>query len=548
MTAFRALGVTVIIVLLLMGGLLTYLFTADLGWLKPRVEQAVGKATGREFQIEGNFTLTALPTTHLVAEGARLGNAAWSEEPDMLRIGHASVELDPLSLLAERIVIRKVVLDEVRLRIETDPESRSNLDFQADELAADEGGLPRVVVELVEVRDAQVTYSQPESDPQEFTAERLTVTAQLAPERIQLDPLAVTMGDSDLRGNLTVATGESPGISGTLSATRVNLTPEQTADSDEAVNESQMEANESDAVGDFVFKDESLPLEVLRSANVDLSVSIAELIQNDITLKDVQGSATLTDGILGTTFESAGPAGGAIRGRFDLDASEDNVILDSSLYVRNLRLNLNSGEDADIDIIPAVGVTLELTAQGATPRMLASGLNGRLLVTQGRGRIESNLVGRFSGDIVAQVFTALNPFSKDDQHSNWECTVIGLDVENGNANVSGMLAQGEKVKIVGGGGIDLETEKIDLEFNTKPREGVGVSADMFVTPFVKVGGTLADPGVGLNAKGALLEGGAAIFTGGLSILAKAALDRASGETDECQSMLDRIGDHQPIQG
>ena len=62
-----------------------------------------------------------------------------------------------------------------------------------------------------------------------------------------------------------------------------------------------------------------------------------------------------------------------------------------------------------------------------------------------------------------------------------------------------MLSQGEKLLILGNGTIDLKTEKIDIEFNTKPRSGVGVTADMFVTPFVKLGGTLAQPGVSMNA-------------------------------------------------
>ena len=55
-----------------------------------------------------------------------------------------------------------------------------------------------------------------------------------------------------------------------------------------------------------------------------------------------------------------------------------------------------------------------------------------------------------------------------------------------------MLAQAEKLLIVGHGTVDLKTEKLDIEFNTKPRTGVGVTADMFVTPFVKLSGTLGE--------------------------------------------------------
>jgi hypothetical protein len=98
---------------------------------------------------------------------------------------------------------------------------------------------------------------------------------------------------------------------------------------------------------------------------------------------------------------------------------------------------------------------------------------------------------------------ALNPFAKHEEFSNWECTVVRVSISSTVTPISTtMLAQGEKVMIVGGGDIDLKTEKLNIEFNTKPREGVGISADMFVTPFVKVKGTLASPSVGLNKKGA----------------------------------------------
>ena len=97
--------------------------------------------------------------------------------------------------------------------------------------------------------------------------------------------------------------------------------------------------------------------------------------------------------------------------------------------------------------------------------------------------------------------------------------------------------------IVGGGDIDLKTEKLNIEFNTKPRKGVGISADMFVTPFVKLKGTLASPSVGLNKKGTLLAGGAAVATGGLSLLLKGVFDRATAEGDQCEKALEKVGQH-----
>jgi len=103
--------------------------------------------------------------------------------------------------------------------------------------------------------------------------------------------------------------------------------------------------------------------------------------------------------------------------------------------------------------------------------------------------------------------------------------------------------QGEKIMALAAGGVDLNTEKIGIEFNTKPRKGVGISADMFVTPFVKLSGTLADPGIGLNEKGALLTTGAAVATGGISLLVTGVLDRATAEGDQCAKAMEKFNKH-----
>jgi len=213
--------------------------------------------------------------------------------------------------------------------------------------------------------------------------------------------------------------------------------------------------------------------------------------------------------------------------------------------MRDVHLNLMSGEAADVALVPPVGITVDFTSTGASPRALASSANGRVLVTQGKGRIQNNLVGKVSGDLFAQLFKALNPFSKDEEFTVLDCTIVVLDIKSGKADIDALYSQGEKIKIVGGGDIDLNTEKLNIEFNTKPRKGVGVSADMFVTPFVKLVGTLANPHIGVDKKGGLLAA-ATVATGGVALLAKGVADRAAGETDRCAEILADVGDHPPL--
>jgi hypothetical protein len=54
-----------------------------------------------------------------------------------------------------------------------------------------------------------------------------------------------------------------------------------------------------------------------------------------------------------------------------------------------------------------------------------------------------------------------------------------------------------------------------------------------VNPYVRVSGTLAKPSLGVNPEGVIVEGGAAVATGGLSILAKSFRDRFFAGKDPC---------------
>jgi hypothetical protein len=194
-----------------------------------------------------------------------------------------------------------------------------------------------------------------------------------------------------------------------------------------------------------------------------------------------------------------------------------------------MRLNLASGEDALPEEIPPVSLSFNVVASGDSPRTLASSSTGDLLVTLGEGRLVNKLIGRFSGDIVSQLSSALNPFAKEEPDTTFECGLVSIAIEDGQATIEPIILQGQKVTIAGQGKLDLKTEEIMIKFNTQPREGIGVGADMFVTPFVALDGTLAKPRVGANKSGTAIT----VATGGISLLVRSAMDRLAGSVDHC---------------
>jgi hypothetical protein len=361
--------------------------------------------------------------------------------------------------------------------------------------------------------------------------------ADIGRETIDMERLEIKVGPSDFVGSLRADLGEPLALVVKGESKLIDVTPPPTRDPQAAPASAQPAGEPTEPKSPWLFGEEELPFDRLGSASIDIELKIAELRRAELRAQDIVLALKGENAVfnLATTFVD--PQGGSGEGTVELATADNSADLSIALDLKDLRLNLMSGEVDSPQQVPPIGVSVDIRSKGTSPRALAASSTGRVVFTQGAGRVDNNAVGLASSDILAQVFSALNPFAKDEEHSNWECTVLRLDLTDGVGVLTPMLAQAEKILIVGSGTVDLTTEKLDIEFNTKPRSGVGVTADMFVTPFVKVGGTLAEPGVSLNAGGTLLAGGMAILTGGASILVKGMADRATAEGDQCAGAL-----------
>ena len=105
-----------------------------------------------------------------------------------------------------------------------------------------------------------------------------------------------------------------------------------------------------------------------------------------------------------------------------------------------------------------------------------------------------------------------------------------------------MVVQSERLNILASASIDLSTEGLDAEINTIPQKGLGFSLSTLVNPYVRVIGTLAAPKLSLNKESALIEGGAAVATGGLSILALGLKNRFLSDKNPCKTAVSKSAD------
>ena len=206
--------------------------------------------------------------------------------------------------------------------------------------------------------------------------------------------------------------------------------------------------------------------------------------------------------------------------------------------IDNEKLNLAQLIIAENDQV-AKSVTMDLRikidGRGNSLAEIMATSNGYVHLDIANAQLENTAATLATGDLLINLLNGLNPLSNESA-TIIECAAIRLPIKNGVANnESGVGIRTAQLNILGGGQVDLRSEKIAFKAKPKPRKGIGLNVAS-LADFVGVGGTLMNPHPTTDTKGLATAGvkvGAALATGGLSLLAEGLFDRASSDVDVC---------------
>lgn len=120
-------------------------------------------ATGRDLHIDGKMDLSIGFSPAITVDGVRFANAPWGSGADMVKLGHAAVEVSLLPLLTGDVQVKRLVLRDVDVLLETDAKGTGNWEFAgaADKTKQDTsgGGAGSIPwVGMVEVQNLHVTW------------------------------------------------------------------------------------------------------------------------------------------------------------------------------------------------------------------------------------------------------------------------------------------------------------------------------------------------------------------------------------------------------
>ena len=354
-----------------------------------------------------------------------------------------------------------------------------------------------------------------------------------SPDSLLLDELIGRLGGSDFAGRVAANTqGGKPNYDVSLTSQRLDLDPYLKIGKSSAAPAATVR---KDSPGDrrLVIPAEPLRLPDLNAFSGKLSLRAQALRMRAQDYRDFQVLASLRNGRLQVDPLAMTSPLGQMNARFEVTATGPAVAAKLSASVKNLRLSMVPLALGDANGGLYAGQA-DLQGSGGSWRELAASLNGRLRLTGTGGRIPNSHLTGGSNVFIRQLVVSLDPMANRQPNTEIACTAFLLRAKDGVVTTDpALVMRTAEVDIVSNGSADLRSEKLDLNFKVAPRRGLGINVVQVINPYLKVTGSLANPGVTIDPTGALVNGGAAFATAGLSIVATTLWDRVVHEKDPC---------------
>ena len=296
-----------------------------------------------------------------------------------------------------------------------------------------------------------------------------------------------------------------------------------------------------------LFTADPLPLDWLLDTTLDIEAKIDELYLqeaqfSDLTFKlDAQNGGLRLKPFQGK-FGDGGFSGdiGVQNSNADTGANSAEVDINFDLMGINLEaFGLVPKEELTGG---AVESRITLRGSGRSTAELAASLNGDIALMVEGATLANDIVELAGSDVLMQMVNKLNPFHKEDPSTELECALVHFSVVDGvMRSERELVMETGKMKIVGDGKIQLASEDLDITFSPSAKQGVGINVGSLVK-FMKLGGKLSSPTPEVDALGVLQSGaaiGAAISTGGISVLAEGLAKRAINAGSACNQFRSR---------
>ncbi len=295
--------------------------------------------------------------------------------------------------------------------------------------------------------------------------------------------------------------------------------------------------------GKKLISKDPIDLSAMQSVNANVGIALEDIDTGYALIRKANLKPSLQAGVLNLKNTTINFAGGDAKLRLKLDSTQSQARID-------LKLSVNAEDYGKLGLSKAAGINggkggirLNVNSQGASPHLLAANMNGKLDVKITDLVAEGNALNLIGSDVLSETIDKLNPFSEKKTSTEIECVAIHFDGKNGKfISDDGIALETAQTKIIGTGHFDLGKEQLLFGVSPIARTGVGINVGA-AAGLVRLGGTFSKPKIVADPSGMFtssLSTGAAVYTGGLSLLAQGLLKRAIYAGSACDGAIDEI--------
>jgi uncharacterized protein involved in outer membrane biogenesis len=329
--------------------------------------------------------------------------------------------------------------------------------------------------------------------------------ANLSAKAYKLSDLKVVLGENNFKGSVDLnLAGKLPRVVAALSSQKLDLRPILQRD-----DKSSHTADRKVELGkkkNKVFSSDPLSLGALKVINGKFKMQVGQILLPRMALDDFNTEIILKDGHLMVNPIKSLIGGGSVQGRFDLHPQGESAALEMEIKIDKVALGPMLKElGVERTLEGTLDLKLNVNATGGSIAELMAGLRGDTIMVMGEGRIDNKHIQFLDADLSSSIFRLINPFKHKTNHTEVNCFVSRFDIEDGLADCTALVLDTKQTTVIGGGEIDLKSERLNISFKPSPKKGVDVSGwgrisfslSKLTNPF-KLGGTLANPSLAVD--------------------------------------------------
>jgi AsmA protein len=184
--------VVLVLAVIAAGGI--YIATFNANTLKPRIEAAVKRATGRDLALNGPIHLALSLEPIVSAQDVAFANIAGGSQPEMATVQHLQVQVALLPLLSHRVVIRGITLVHPNILLERNAAGTGNWVLGPEAPAtplpqsasSSHGPRTTVAIQSVNIEGGQLVWRSRRGRNVTLQIDQLTATLDSGTSRLHL--------------------------------------------------------------------------------------------------------------------------------------------------------------------------------------------------------------------------------------------------------------------------------------------------------------------------------------------------------------------------